>query len=236
MQPKPAPEAAPSVEASPAEKWDLKSVAEKLRTDPAKLYEQLTVAVGDGEEITVSAMKDLYRPAKELETARAAFTEEMSSSKAELLQATREFQNLLSLMDQRSLTPAAMQEAARLSEQQRAQEAEKLLKVLPGWKDPITKAAEWSELKPTARKYGFTDAEIKLAELGYADHRMLALVRALSKAERAAEAPKPAPKVAAEPKSAKAQTEAQRFGRVKAAVTSGRLSRVAAVEQILKGE
>src|SRR5574343_278199 len=68
--PKDQPEEIPESAEPPNENWDLKSVAERLGTDPAKLYENLKVSIADGEELTVSALKDAYRPAAELEKAR----------------------------------------------------------------------------------------------------------------------------------------------------------------------
>lgn len=219
----------------PSESWDLKSLAEKLGTDPEKLYNGVKVAMTDGSELTLSALKDSYRPAAELEKARAQLTEEMSGSKREVAQAHQELAALVSLLDRQHVTPGLIQEAQRLAEQQRQAEADKLLTRIPEWKDPVSRAADWSDIRKVAREYGYSDAEIALAGQGYADHRMVALLRALARQPQAPAPAKPAAKVAAKPTPGGKPTAAQQFGQLKAAVTTRRMSPEAAVAQLLKG-
>lgn len=216
---------------------DLKTAAERLQVDPAKLYD-LKVPLSDGTETTLGALKDAYKPVAELTKAREAFSEEQVKWRTDQETATRELSSLLSLLDPKVLSPQFLQEAARQTERARQQMADKLLELIPDWKDPVTKAAEWQDLKATAREYGFTDADVALAQQGFADPRFLKMARDLAKAQAKAkgEAVKPAPKVAAKPQGkGTTPTEAQQFGRLKAAVTKGQISRGAAIESILKG-
>lgn len=242
LNPEPAP-VEPSPETGdqaelPGESWDLKSVAEKLQTDPAKLYEGLKVAMEDGSELSVSALKDAYKPIAELDKARTKLVEEVTSSKRDIVQAEQELVALLTHPSMaQHLTPELIREVQRTAEQKRQAEAERLLARIPEWKDPVSRAADWSDIRTVGREHGFTDAELKLAEEGYADHRMLSLLRAVAKGSRASNPPqpKPAAKVAVKPAKGGNTSEAQRFGQLKAARTTGRMSPEAAVEALLRG-
>lgn len=239
LNPAPAPDQQEAPETEPladlpGESWDLKSVAERLKADPATLYESLKVALENGEEITVSALKDAYKPAAEIAKAREVLVEEMTSSKQEVLQATQELAALIGLMDAGTVSREMIQEAGRQSERNRQDQAERLLAKIPEWKDPISKAADWADIRRIARDHGYTDAEVKLAEMGYADHRMVTLMRSLARGPKPAPTAKPAPKVAAKPAPGKL-SEGQRHRDLKAAVNAGRMSQVAAVEKLLRG-
>jgi len=235
LNPEPAP-VEPSPEtgdqaAPPSESWSIKSLAEKLGTDPATLYQDLKVALEDGTELSVSALKDAYRPAAEVEKARKALLEENTSSKREVLEATQELRALLAEIPAQYLTEQTIAQARQAAQRQRDQEAAKLLERVPEWKDPIAKAADWSDIRRVAREVGYTEGEIRLAEEGFADHRLVAVLRQLARGPKPA-AEKPAAKVAAKP-AGKGQTPAQQFGQLKAAVKTGRTSPFTAVEQLL---
>jgi hypothetical protein len=217
-----------------SESWDLKSVAEKLQTDPAKLYEGLKVALEDGTELTVSALKDAYRPAAEVEKARKALLEENTSSKREVLEATQELRALLAEIPAQYLTEQTIAQARAAAGRERDREAAKLLEAVPEWKDPIARAADWSDIRRVAKEVGYSDAEIRLAEDGFADHRLVAVLRRLARGPKA-EAVKPAPKVAAKPAGGN-RTPAQQFGQLKAAVKTGRVSPFTAVEQLIRSK
>lgn len=237
LNPEPAPvEPSPETDIQaepPGESWDLKSVAEKLQTDPSKLYEGLKVALDDGTEISVSALKDAHRPVAELEKARAALLEEHTSSKRDVMQASQELMQLLQTIPAEYLNEGTVRGIQQQAQRQRDQEAARLLERVPEWKDPIAKAADWSDIRRVAKEVGYTDAEIRLAEEGYADHRMVATLRLLAKGPKAPAA-KPAPKVAAKPAKA-TQSAAQQFGHLKASVTTRRISPEVAVETLLRG-
>lgn len=222
---------------APIEKWDIKSLAEKLGTEPAKLYEQLKVSLADGEEVTVSELKDRFRPAQELEKARKAFGEDQARAVTELEEAKREFTALLSSLDPRHLTPENLRMAQEQSEAWKSRQTQGLLKALPEWKDPVSRTADWADIGPVAREYGFSETDVALAKAGQADYRFIHAMRDLArlKAKERAGTLKPAPKVAAAPKPARPQTEAQKLGAIRAQVTKGNLSKVAAVEAVLKG-
>lgn len=216
-----------------SESWELKSVAEKLGTDPATLYEGLKVALEDGTELTVSALKDAYKPAAQLEKARAELLEEMTASKREVTQNRQELGALVQYLAQNGqLTEPMVREVQKLVDAERAAEADKLLKRVPEWKDPIARAADWADIRPVARDLGYSDAEIKLAEAGLADHRTVAMWRRLAKGPKPEAPPKPPAKVGAKP-AAGNRTPAQQFGQIKASVKTGRISPFTAVAQLI---
>ena len=228
------PETGAQADPEPSESWELKAVAEKLGTEPETLYEQLKVALADGQEITVSALKDAYKPVAELEKARAGLLEEMTGSKREVLQTQQEFSALLQMLGPERLTPEVLRAVNQMADQQREQQLAGMLSRIPEWKDPITKAADWVDIRRVGKEYGFSDAEMRLAEQGFADHRLIAMARALGKQPKV-ETPKPAPKVAVQPKAGKVQSKAQQLGNLKAAVTKGQITQADAVRRILGG-
>lgn len=217
----------------PSEGWDFASLAEKLGTDPEKLYTGVTVAMPDGSKVSVSELKDAFRPAAELTKAREVLVEEMTGTRQEVAQAKQELAALVNLLDVSQLSPEMIREAGKQAEQARQAEAAKVLQRIPEWKDPISKAADWADIRRVAREHGYSDAELKLAEQGYADHRMVSVMRALARGPAPAQA-KPAAKVAAKP-TAGQPSPAQRHGQLKAAVKTGRMSPEAAVAALLKG-
>lgn len=239
LQPDPAPAQDQSPETGdqaatpPAETWDLQSVAEKLGTDPAKLYDlKLRVGEGDGVEVTLSQLKDAYRPAAELEKARTQLVEETSRDRREALQLQQELAALVQLLPREVVTQALVEQATQQAARLRSENADKLLQALPEWKDPIRKAADWADIRAAGRELGYSEAELEAAKAGFADPRML---RALLGYRRApAEQPKPAAKVGAKPTSGGKPTAAQQHGQLKAAVTTRRMSPEVAAAQILK--
>jgi hypothetical protein len=218
----------------PMETWELKALAEKLGATPEALYEQLKVSMADGQEMSLGALKDAYKPAAELEKARAGLLDEMTSNRKAVLDTQQEFSALLQMFDPSTLNPDVLRSVNQMAEKQRQQQIEGTLKAIPEWKDPIARAADWVDIRRVGKEYGFSDVELKLIEQGYGDHRLVAMARALGKQPRA-ETAKPAPKVAVAPKGGKPQTDAQRHGHLKTAVKSGRMSPFTAVDQLLKG-
>jgi hypothetical protein len=233
--PKDQPGEAPASAEPPSESWSIKSVAERLGTDPAKLYTDLTVGLEDGTELSVSALKDAYKPAAELEKARGKLLEEMESSKREVVQTQQEFGALLQLLGPQNLNPELLAEVNRRTEKQKTDEAERLLKAIPEWKDPIARAADWVDIRKAGAAVGYTDAELRLAEAGYADHRLISLLRQVAKGPKP-ETPKPQAKVAAKPTPVSSQSEAQRFGQLKAKVTRGNLRPEIAGALLIQGK
>jgi hypothetical protein len=219
----------PDAPPEPEKAWDLKSVAEKLGTDPARLYADLRVGFEDGTELTLGALKDAYRPAAELEKARGKLLEDMESSKREVVQTQQEFSALLQLLGPQNLNQELLAEVNRRTEKQKADEAERLLKAIPEWKDPIARAAD-----KAGAAVGYTDAELRLAEAGYADHRLIALLRQVTRGPKP-EVAKPEAKKGMAPQKAKSPSAAPSVRDLKAAVRRKDMTSAEAVTSILKG-
>jgi hypothetical protein len=228
-----APAGTPDQVEPPGGSWDIESLAAKLGTDTTKLYDELQVKFDDGTALSLTELKAAHRPAIELEKARGELLEEMTASKREVTQNRQELGALVAYLAQNGqLTEPMVREVQKMVDAERTAEADKLLKRIPEWKDPIARAADWSDIRKVAKEQGYTDAEIKLAEAGLADHRTIATWRALAKGPKPAAPAKPAAKVAAKP-AAGNRTPAQQFGQVKAAVKAGRISPYSAVAQLI---
>jgi hypothetical protein len=223
------PEKAPD-EPEPVEiPGDLTSLAEKLQATPDKLY-GVKVPMADGESRTLGELKDGFRSAQALEAERGKLHEERSRFQTDHRQTLQELEDVVRHFGQ-ALTPEAVQ-AVRAARNQRLQgELADLLEAVPEWKDPVRWTAERQLIEQVAQECGYRPGE--LDEI--ADARILRVLRraALAK-ESKGEPVKPAPKVAQAPRPAKQPSQAQEWGRVKAAVTSRRIQPVDAVAQLLK--
>jgi hypothetical protein len=211
---------------------DLTSLAEKLQATPEKLY-SLKVPMADGESRTLGELKDAFRTADQLRTERETFATERTQLATEKRQALQELEQIVRRLPPQTLTPDAIQAVREAHGQRLKVELEQLLETVPEWKDPVRWTAEKPLIEQYAAQFGFTPAD--LGEL--TDHRVLRVLRsaALTAKEQTAERQKPPVKVAQAPKGGKQPSQAQEWGRVKAQVTSRRMSPVAAVEQLLKG-
>lgn len=212
----------------PAEKWDIKTVAEKLGTDPAQLYNALTVSLGD-EELTVGQLKDRLKPQKDFEVSQQQLVRERGELEADRLAARREIAALQS-GDREAYERGRSEYLSR--------EREALLRAIPEWADAAVVTADRKRIGDLVREFGFPETVLDQVE----DHRLFRLLRAYERdraelttlrAEKA-KASQPKPKVAVQPRSGAPPTEAQRFGRIKAAVTKGQMTKGAAIDAILR--
>ena len=213
----------------PPEKWDLKSVAEKLQVDPAKLYE-LKLKASDGSEVSIGELKDGHKSRTDLDQLQQGLTKQRGEFEADRLRAERELRRLA------SGDPKAWDE---VQNERLSRERESLLRKIPQWADSGVVVADRKAITDRLVEHGFPENIVDFVE----DHRLFDFALSAVKDRKEllalkaakAEAEKPKPKPAIVPKAAKPASEAVQFGRVKAAVTSGRLSSLSAVEQILKG-
>lgn len=225
-------EESPAEPAPPAEKWDLVTVAEKLQVDPSKLYEHLKVPLRDGAELTVSELKDAWKSKADLDGIEANLTKERATWQADQLRNQRELEQILSAIDPNQIRPELMAAWEARQKDYLSREKEATLRTIPEWSDARKEQADRAAILEAIKPYGFTSADLEHA----VDHRLFRMLRDLvaTKAELASLKTKPAPKVAAAPKAGKPQTEAQQFGRLKAAVTTGRKSPNTAARELLK--
>lgn len=226
------PEAGSQAEAPPAEKWDLKTVAEKLQVDPSKLYE-LKVKAGDGHELSIGELKDAWKAKADLDGIEANLTQQRANWQADQIRTQRELEQILSAIDPQQVRPELMQAWEARQKDYLSREREATLRAIPEWSDARKETADKAAILEALKPYGFTSADLENA----VDHRLFRMLTDLvkTKAELASLKTKPQPKVAAAPKAGKPATEAQQLGRLKGAVTSGRISPQAAVEKLLRG-
>lgn len=225
------PETEPSTP-TPAEKLDLKSVAERLGVDPAALYE-LEVTTGDGETLKLGALKDGYQAVKGLEKSREELAKERGTWQAEQIRTERELGDLLSALPRESITPELQQTVERITRERVSRETEALYRKVPEWSDANIRSADVRLMIDHLKPYGFTEGDLNAV----LDHRLLAYFRDQAKlgAKLAKAKPEPAaPRVGQAPRRAN-ETPAQEFGRLKAAVTKGQMSKTDAIGRLLRG-
>jgi len=221
----------------PAEKWDLKSVAERLQIDPTKLYQDIRVKAGDG-ELSISELADRYKAQTELDEIKATLTKARGDFEADQVRQARELDEILNVLPREALRPELVQAYQRQKAEYLSREREALLRAIPEWADTGVVTAERKQLTDYLASFGWPEGAIDRVE----DHRLFVTLRAgmrdraelaALKAE-AAKAAKPKPKAAVQPKAGQPQTDAQRFGQLKAQVTKGQVSRSDAINRLLK--
>ena len=234
-----APETEHQAEQKPPEKVTVKAVAERLGVDPSEVYATLKVALADGEELSISELKDRVKPQAEIETLKQNLTKARGEWEADQIRQTRELQAILNAIPQQAVSPQLLE----LHQSQRAErlsrEREALLRAIPEWADTGVITAERKQLSDYLAETGWPEGTVDQIE----DHRLFVTLRAAAK-DRAelkklradkAKADQPKPKVGVKPQPGKPATEAQRFGQMKAAVTRGQMGKVEAVAKILSG-
>lgn len=211
------------------------SLAEKLATDPKSIY-ALEVPLADGKTITLGELKDGFRPAADLAGERAAFLEERGRYEADRRQNDQELQEFLRQLPPEALDPRLVAQAKAALTANRESEHRAFLRDVPEWNDPVRVTADRNVMEAYIAGFGFSKADLA----SVTDHRLLRLVRtaALREAElKAIKAERPAPVPASKavaPKANKPSTANQDFGRLKAQVTTKRISPAQAVERLLK--
>jgi len=225
------PEGEPSAEDQPAEKWDAATVAGKLGVDPAKLYD-LEIPLADGEILTLGALKDQLKDRKAWQQEREQYTEERGHFKADQIRAERELGKYLASIPREHVSPELLKEHERQLLENASREREALFRKVPEWADERIRAKDAATIKETAKKFGWTTPEVELVQ----DHRWYVAMRRLAQLEAmvSKEPAAPAPKAGVKPKPRATSTPAQELGRIKAAVTTGRLTRTEAIGKILR--
>lgn len=235
VQPDPAvapPETVGTAEPEAETPLDIGAIAERLGVDPAKLYDARIPLADGAEPVTLGQLKDAYRDAQALEAARSEVTKARGEWQADQLRQQRELDEILSAIRQDAIDPQLAQAVQKVNRERLSREAEALFRTVPEWTDQKTRDADLVQMVDTLTPYGITRADLDAVT----DHRVLRAFRRLAHLERAVKvttAPKTPPKSAQAPKKAAQPTPGQEFGRLKAAVTQGRVSRVEAVNRIL---
>jgi hypothetical protein len=217
---------------TPDESWDLPSLAEKLKAPPEKLY-GLKVPMADGESRTLGELKDTYRTTAQIKADQDAVQKERSTWQSDKRQTLEELNEALTLLPAQAITPELVQRAQRQIQEHAERELAATLELIPDWKDDLKRAADRLEIEAYLGKYGFSKSDLD----GLRNAKLMKLFRDAARADKAAKVVKEPlkAKVAQAPKRGNDRTSAQVHGQLKAAVTTRRMSPLAAVEALLKG-
>jgi hypothetical protein len=214
----------------------IKGVAEKLGTTPEKLYE-MEIGPGDGETVTLGALKDAYatRQAAELETA------EQTAANRERETVLSRDQQLLGMAMQElgtRLTPQLEHRVRARADEMQAQQRQLMMQVLPELSDSAKLDSFRESVVTGLKEYGF-----QAHELNFSDHRMVWVLRDMmrDKAElKALRANKPKPEPKPLPRTHRPRGKTGTGGGAQAAINRARDSglesdKLAAVGALLKG-
>lgn len=214
----------------------IKGVAEKLGTTPEKLYE-MEITAGDGETVTLGALKDAWqgRQAAERETA------EQTAANRERETVLSRDQQLLGMAMQElgtRLTPQLEHRVRARADEMQAQQRQLMMQVLPELADSAKLDSFRESVVTGLSEYGF-----QAHELNFSDHRMVWVLRDMmrDKAElKALRANKPKPEPKALPKTHRPRGKTGAGSGAQAAINRARDSglesdKLAAVGALLKG-
>lgn len=211
---------------------DWKAIAERLQVDQSELY-SLKVKTGDGQDVSIEDLKAGHKAQAEIDRLRGEVTKARGELEADRIRNQREIGEWLQTLKPEHRSP----ELQALMEKQKGEylsrEREAMLRTIPEWADTAVLAADRKAMLDTLSEYGATEADLE----NVTDHRLLRIFRdftQLKQKAKAAETPPPV-KVAVAPKKAQGQTEAQKLGHLKAAVTNRQMTQGEAVERILRG-
>lgn len=230
-----APETAAETEPQAEMPGDLAALADRLGTTPDALY-GLKLPMPDGAEpVTLGELKDAWRDAATLESARAEVTKQRGEWHADQLRAQRELDTLIAAIPPDAVRPELRQAVERVNRERISRETEALLRAVPEWSDAQAVKADLSAITAHLQGYGITAADLEQVT----DHRLLRYFRDQARlAAKLATKPAPAPARAAAPSPRKAPTTDTpnlRAGRLRQAVTTGQMRPADAVAAILKG-
>jgi hypothetical protein len=150
----------------------VKDLAEKLGIEAKDLYEDLHIPTGDGESITLGEFKDRVKELQQLDTVKQDFEDREAKHNREVMAQQAELNQLLSMIpdDQRQ---QLVQAAGQRHHDYVAQQQNKVLEVIPEWKDPDTLARDRDAIIKLGNDYGFSSDEITYTH----DSRTLLMVR-----------------------------------------------------------
>ena len=218
----------------------IKAIAEKFGVEPADLYRELKLSIGDGEELSLEDVKARHKDIAKLDAERISVVRQRGELEADRIAQQRELAKLRAATPAERVDPSMAQAYERYAAENRSREHEALLRAIPEWADKGVITADRKAMQDYLRDTGGWPAEsIDHIE----DHRLFRTLRQAVqdrkellalKAEKAA-AGQPKPKVGVAPRGGSSQTPGQKLGVLKAAVTKGTLTQTAAVDRILQG-
>ena len=149
----------------------LSAIAEKLGIKVKDLYKVEIPMGGDGETMTLGALKDLAAEAGDLTTARAEIEESKTANGNEIMAARAEMSQMITMMGG-AVTPELLQRARSEMNLMAERERRATLEAMPEWKDKDTFAREREAIHTHLRGYGFSQSELSNVH----DHRLLKMI------------------------------------------------------------
>jgi hypothetical protein len=182
-------------EPAPAEKLDLKGLANRLEIDVKELYGLEIPMPGEGESITLGELKDQAHEFSTVKQRQEKLEDERISHQNDVLRSRQELSALVNLLPE--IPQELQQQAGAMQQQHLQQEQARLLEVLPEWRDANTFAADREIISNTVAEYGFNDADMSAVT----DHRLIKLLHDYGKLrQRMAQAQETAQRVDKSPK------------------------------------
>lgn len=138
---------------SEQEKLTVKGLAEKLGMDAKDLYESLTLDIGEG--LTLGQVKDRAKDLARSDELLAEIESRRIRADQELLTKQEQIE-LLGI----KLTPDQEALAKDRRDEYLTSQSSRVMKIIPEWNDPTTKAAEVGAIHELFQGYGFSSAEL----------------------------------------------------------------------------
>jgi hypothetical protein len=162
----------------------LAEAAERLGVDVAALYELAVPMGGEGEAVTLGALKDRATKAHGLEVERLAFERERDAGRSEIAQARAELHDLLALLPPSALDARTLGALRERQERARSEQMALLLKAEPSWRDERVYQRDYAAIRETVAAFGFSDAELA----SIVDHRLLRMLASFARTRAASAA------------------------------------------------
>lgn len=228
---------------APASVGTLAEAAEKLGLEVKELY-GLEVTLQDGVKATLGELKDAYQESgvidrQEIEEERTQILLERQQKENDVLVAQQELANIVGLLGDQ-VNPQIVERARAARADYIRGEREKLLQVLPQWRDPEVLTHDRQKIGELLTSRGFSEAEIA----NVSDHRLLKLAKDFAditdrvrKAEDSltTNRERATGRGPAAPINEKRSAAAKRAHKLKQAKEGGEQAKVAAVKDLLQG-
>jgi hypothetical protein len=162
----------------------LATLAEYLNVDPADVYE-IEVPIGEGEKISIGALKDEYKQYGPVREATAKIQERERSYERSLMKTRTELNAILATLPIEIREQAAMN-GKQYQAQWEQQQEKMVLETIPEWADADQRAKFREMLIEDGAEYGFSEAEITYTQ----DARTLKMLKDFATMKRELQAMK----------------------------------------------
>jgi hypothetical protein len=154
----------------------LAEAAERLGIEPAAMYD-LSINTGDGETVTLGAIKDAWQDRNSIAREGAKKAMELDARESELVAREAFYSRVQNELAQR-LTPQMRSEIAGRFKAEQARHREALLRAMPELSDPAVMTSFLEQLGQEFEGHGFRPGEIQML-----DHRVALMARDLMRAK-----------------------------------------------------